>query len=56
MKTQEQSYIEYICSNCRNKHTDLCEIRTRYDNTMYCSSYDAIIRRKKKTPVNWQEW
>ena len=40
MKTTEQSYIEHICSHCKNKDKDLCEIRTRYDNTMYCCGYE----------------
>lgn len=40
MKTTEEAYTEYICSNCKNKHRDECEIRTRYDNVTYCENYE----------------
>lgn len=40
MKTTEEAYIEYICSHCKNKPYDLCEIRRKYDGTMYCDGYE----------------
>lgn len=39
MKTTEETYIEYICSNCKNRKLNLCEIRTKIDNTTYCKNY-----------------
>ena len=54
--TSEESYKKYICVNCKNKTTDLCEIRRRYDNTVYCNSYDSSTEKKKKMAVNWQKW
>lgn len=40
MKTAEETYIQYLCKNCKNKQTDLCCIRRRIDNTLYCNSYE----------------
>jgi len=54
--TIENIYIKYICSICNNKETDLCEIRRRYDNTLFCVNYSTDIVKKKKQPVNWQKW
>lgn len=56
MKTTEQRYIEYICSVCKNKDKDVCEIRRKLDRTMYCSGYDTILEKRKKTPTMWQGW
>lgn len=56
MKTTEEVYTEYICSICKNKKADLCCIRRKIDNTMYCRNYDSDIIKKKKTPAMWQEW
>lgn len=39
MKTVEQSYVEYICSNCKNRKLEQCKIKTRYDNVTYCNGY-----------------
>lgn len=50
------TYKKHICSNCKNKHTDLCEIKRRYDNTLYCNSYDKEKEFEKKIPaVSWLE-
>lgn len=54
--TIEQTYIKYICSICKNKETDLCCIRYKYDNTMCCENYSTTLEKKKKMPANWQEW
>lgn len=40
MKTAEETYVQYLCKNCKNKHTDLCCIRRKIDNTLYCESYE----------------
>ncbi len=37
--TTEEAYTKYICSNCINTDESKCEIRIRYDNTMYCKGY-----------------
>ncbi len=42
--TTEEAYIKHICSNCTN--TEECEIRTRYDNTMYCKGYKKRLEHK----------
>ena len=43
--TTEQTYIKYICSICKNKETELCCIRRRYDNTMCCENYDKRLSK-----------
>lgn len=43
MKTNETIYDTYkkqICKNCKNKTTDLCEIRKKIDNTIKCKNYE----------------
>lgn len=45
MKTAEETYIQYLCKNCKNRQTDLCCIRRRIDNISYRNSY------KKDNPV-----
>ena len=50
MKTTEEAYTEYICPHCDNKDIELCEIRIRYDGTMYCNGYkkgDNLVGYKK---------
>ncbi|MCI8482225.1 MAG: hypothetical protein HFJ27_03990 [Clostridia bacterium] len=44
--TTEEAYIKHICSNCTN--TEECEIRTRYDNTIFCKGYKNKTPKKKK--------
>lgn len=56
MKTIEEIYVESICTNCKNKSTELCEIKRRYDNTVYCENYDRGKEKRKKAPVHWQKW
>ncbi len=49
MKTKEtiyETYIRTLCSNCKNRNLDLCEIRRRIDGTLNCSYY---IKDKKTT-------
>lgn len=45
-----KAYKKYICVNCKNKHEDLCDIRRRYDGTLYCCNYikDKEIKGYKK--------
>ena len=42
--TIEQIYTKYICSNCINPNDEECEIKRRYNNTVFCKGY------KNKTP------
>jgi hypothetical protein len=53
MKTSIEAYVEYLCSICKNKQTDMCCIRRKIDNTMYCSSYESNVVKRKKTSSNW---
>ncbi len=43
-----EAYKKYICPNCKNKDKYLCDIRYRYDNTLYCTGYDTNIEKRKK--------
>lgn len=42
-----EAYKKYICPNCKNKDKYLCNIRYRYDNTLYCTGYDSNIEKRK---------
>lgn len=50
METIYQTYIRTLCSNCKNKNTNLCEIRKDIRGTLKCSYYikDKEIRTYKK--------
>ena len=39
MKTAEETYVQYLCKNCKNKYTDLCCIVRKINNTLYCENY-----------------
>lgn len=39
MKTAEETYIQYLCRNCKNKHTDLCCIVRKINNILCCENY-----------------
>lgn len=51
MKTAEETYVQYLCKNCKNKDTNLCCIKRKIDNTLYCESYvkDKDLEGYKKT-------
>lgn len=34
-----ETYARTICSNCKNRKTDLCEVRWTVDNKMRCVYY-----------------
>lgn len=40
-----KAYIKEICSNCKNKDSNDCEIRRLIDNTVKCKNYE---RRKQE--------
>ena len=39
METIYETYIRQICSNCKNRKTNLCEIRKDINETLKCSYY-----------------
>lgn len=43
MKTKEtiyETYIRVICKNCKNKQSDLCEIRRCLNGNLQCIYYE----------------
>lgn len=50
METIYETYIRTLCSNCKNKETNLCEIRKDIRGTLKCSYYvkDRHIEGYKK--------
>lgn len=34
-----KQFIEKYCNNCKNKHTDLCNITKTIDNKIKCAQY-----------------
>lgn len=39
METIYETYIRTICSNCKNRKLNLCEIRKDINETLKCSYY-----------------
>lgn len=35
-----QTYVRTICTNCKNRHLDLCHIRTNIKGNLQCIFYD----------------
>lgn len=57
MKEILQSYIKEICNNCKNKETDLCEIREfTIDNCkiMKCVYYVRENKPEKKKHISYR--
>lgn len=50
METIYQTYTRALCSNCKNKELDLCEIRRDIKGTLKCCYYvkDKDIQGYKK--------
>ena len=42
-----ENYIKYICSICKNKDTDLCNIVNTVDNKTKCAYYERLVKEKK---------
>lgn len=40
MKNTYETYVENLCKNCKNKDTDLCDIRKTYKGTVRCVYYE----------------
>lgn len=45
METIYETYIRTLCSNCKNRRTNLCEIRRDIKGNLKCSNY---IKEKKQ--------
>lgn len=39
METIYETYTRTLCSNCKNRDLNLCEIRKRIDGTLKCCYY-----------------
>lgn len=50
METIYETYIRTLCSNCKNKESNLCEIRKDINGTLKCCYYlkDKHIQGYKK--------
>lgn len=50
METIYETYIRTLCSNCKNKELNLCEIRKDIEETLKCVYYtkDKQIEGYKK--------
>ena len=42
-----ESYIEYICSICKNKDKNLCNIVNTVDDKLKCAFYERATKEKK---------
>lgn len=53
MKNQKRidNYIEEVCTNCKHKNEDLCEIRLLKINDMYVTKCAFYERDKKVIPI-----
>lgn len=40
MESMIETYTRTICTNCRNRNTDLCEVRKTVNNTFRCIYYE----------------
>lgn len=40
METIYETYTRTLCSNCKNRQTNLCEIRKDINGTLKCCYYD----------------
>ena len=61
METIYETYIRTLCSNCKNRETNLCEIRKDINGTLKCCYYakdkdiegykrEEIVTAKKQKP------
>ena len=50
METIYETYIRQLCSNCKNRELNLCEIRKNINNSLQCCYYikDREIEGYKK--------
>ena len=51
METIYETYIRTLCSNCKNREQNLCEIRRNINNSLQCCYYikDRHIVGYRKT-------
>ena len=46
MESIIDTYARTICVNCKNRNTDLCEVRKTVDNTFRCIYYEKEKENK----------
>lgn len=53
METIYETYVRTLCSNCKNREKNLCEIRKDIKGTLKCVYYekDKDIEGYKKTEI-----
>lgn len=62
METIYETYTRTLCSNCKNRKLDLCEIRKDINGTLKCCYYakdkdikgykkEEIVTAKKQKPI-----
>ena len=57
METIYETYIRTLCSNCKNRKLDLCEIRRNTNGNLQCCYYikDKEIKGYKKPLIRLAE-
>ena len=45
--SEMQNYIKINCINCKNKSTDLCEIRRNIDGELQCINFEEEKKENK---------
>ncbi len=57
METIYETYVRTLCSNCKNRELDLCEIRKDIKGTLKCVYYekDKDIEGYKKQLIRTAE-
>ena len=54
-----EKYVKEHCNHCKNKDTELCEIRIADYNDIVvtkCVYYDSELQKRKKPVSLWQKW
>lgn len=51
MKTIYETYVEEICSNCKNREQSLCNIRRNINGNLQCIYYE-----KEKENVGYEDF
>ncbi len=41
-----ETYIRILCSNCKNRTLDWCEIRRNFENNLKCCYYEREVENK----------
>lgn len=43
----DKEYMEKMCKNCKNKKSNLCEIKRLLDNSVNCVYYEDTKEKEK---------